>query len=69
MGVAERREREKARRRVDIIDAAERVFFSRGVEAATMDEVAEATSSSKRTLEREWTVARAWLRRELSDTQ
>jgi RNA polymerase sigma factor (sigma-70 family) len=31
----------------------------------TMDEIAEATGTSKRTLHREWAVARAWLRREL----
>lgn len=31
----------------------------------TMDELAEATGQSKRTLHREWAVARAWLRREL----
>ena len=32
----------------------------------TMDEVAEATGRPKRTVERDWTVTRAWLRRELS---
>ena len=31
----------------------------------TVDEVAEALSLSKRTVERHWTVIRAWLRREL----
>ena len=31
----------------------------------TMDEIAEATGVSKRTLHREWSMARAWLRREL----
>ena len=50
MGITERREREKAQRRVAIIEAAERVFFSRGIEAATMDEVAEAAELSKGTL-------------------
>ena len=35
----------------------------------SMDEVAEATGTSKRTLEREWTVARTWLRRLLSEGQ
>jgi hypothetical protein len=30
-----------------------------------MDELAEATGVSKRTLQREWSLARAWLRREL----
>ena len=32
----------------------------------TVDEVAEAVGQPKRTVEREWTVTRAWLRRELS---
>ncbi|MCK5408322.1 MAG: helix-turn-helix transcriptional regulator, partial [Candidatus Krumholzibacteria bacterium] len=50
MGIAERREREKEQRRIDIIDAAERVFFSKGWQAATMDDVAEAVELSKATL-------------------
>jgi AcrR family transcriptional regulator len=50
MGIAERREREKEQRRNDIIDAAERVFFSSGWQAATMDDVAEAAELSKATL-------------------
>lgn len=50
MGVAERKEREKEQRRNDIIDAAEKVFFSKGVENATMDEVATAAEYSKGTL-------------------
>lgn len=50
MGIAERREREKEQRRADIIDAAERVFFSKGWLAATMDDVAEASELSKATL-------------------
>ena len=32
----------------------------------TMDEIAEVSGQSKRTLEREWTVTRAWLRRRLA---
>ena len=32
----------------------------------TMDEIGEATGVPKRTLYREWSVARAWLRRELA---
>ena len=32
----------------------------------TVDQVAEATGISKRSVEREWTMVRAWLRRELS---
>ena len=50
MGTAERREREKLRRKNEIIDAAERVFFSKGLEQATMDEVALEAELSKGTL-------------------
>lgn len=50
MGIAERREREKEQRRNDIIDAAEHVFFSKGWQSATMDDVAEAAELSKATL-------------------
>jgi AcrR family transcriptional regulator len=50
MGIAERKEREKLQRRRDIIDAAEKVFFSRGFESATMDEIAEMAELSKGTL-------------------
>jgi len=50
MGIAERKEREKLQRRRDIIDAAEKVFFSRGFESATMDEIAEKAELSKGTL-------------------
>jgi len=50
MGIAERKEREKEQRRNNIIDAAEKVFFSRGLDAATMDDVAEEAELSKGTL-------------------
>jgi AcrR family transcriptional regulator len=50
MGITERKEREKEQRRKDIVDAAERIFFSKGVRAATMDDVAEAAELSKGTL-------------------
>jgi TetR/AcrR family transcriptional regulator len=50
MGTAERREREKEERRNSILDAAEKVFFSKGVKDATMDEIAEAAELSKGTL-------------------
>lgn len=50
MGIAERKEREKLQRRNDIIDAAEKVLFSRGFESATMDEIAEMAELSKGTL-------------------
>jgi AcrR family transcriptional regulator len=50
LGVAERREREKKRRREEILSAAERVIFKNGVDKATMDEVAEEAELSKATL-------------------
>lgn len=50
MGIAERKEREKEQRANAIIDAAEKVFFERGLENATMDEVAERAELSKGTL-------------------
>lgn len=50
MGIRERKEREKEQRRLDILDAAERIFFSKGWKVATMDEVAEEAELSKGTL-------------------
>lgn len=50
MGTTERREREKQYRRNSIIDAAETLFFSKGFETTTMDEVAEEAEFSKGTL-------------------
>ncbi len=50
MGIKERRERERTQRRKDIVDAAEKVFFSKGFDKATMDEVAEIAELSKGTL-------------------
>ena len=50
MGISERRMREKEMRRNAILDAAESLFFSRGVEHTTMDDVAEAAEFSKGTL-------------------
>ncbi len=50
MGIAERKEREKQQRRNDIIDAAERLFFEKGYENTTMDQVAEEAELSKGTL-------------------
>jgi len=50
MGIPERRAREKEQRRNFIIDAAELVFFSKGVSVATMDDVAEKAELSKGTL-------------------
>lgn len=50
MGIAERRQREREQRRHDIVDAAERVFFSRGWDHTTMDDVADEAELAKATL-------------------
>ena len=50
MGITERKEREKQQRRNEIIDAAERIFFSKGFYNATMEDVAEEAELSKATL-------------------
>ncbi len=50
MGITERKEREREQRRNDIIDAAEKVFFRKGIEFSTMEEVAEIAELSKGTL-------------------
>jgi AcrR family transcriptional regulator len=47
---ADRKEREKERRRSDIIDAAEKLFFSRGFENVTMDDIAKETELARGTL-------------------
>jgi len=50
MGIAERKEREKQQRREEIVRAAEKVFFSVGLEHATMDDIAAEAELSKGTL-------------------
>ena len=50
MGTATRKQQERAIRRQDIVDAAERVFFARGFEHTSMDEVARESEFSKRTV-------------------
>lgn len=50
MGIKERREREKIQRQNDILDAAEKVFFEKGYNVATMDDVAAEAELSKGTL-------------------
>ena len=50
LGLNERKEKEKQIRRNDIIDAAEAVFFSKGYDVATMDDVARKAEFSKRTV-------------------
>ncbi len=50
MGVSERKLREKSARKNAIIEAAEQIFFSKGIEKASMDEVAKLAELSKGTL-------------------
>lgn len=50
MGMSERKQKEKEIRRKDIIDAAERVFFTKGYLTSTMDDVAKEAEFSKRTV-------------------
>ncbi len=50
MGIQERKEREKEHRREEILDAAQKVFFEKGLNLATMDEIAELAELSKGTL-------------------
>lgn len=50
MGVAARRQREKEERRSTILKAAEKVFVSKGVALATMDDIAHEAELSKGTL-------------------
>lgn len=50
MGITERKEREKEHRKEEILDAAQKVFFEKGLATATMDEIAEVAELSKGTL-------------------
>lgn len=50
LGVITRKEMERDIRMNDIVDAAENVFFAKGFNSATMDDVAEKAEFSKRTL-------------------
>ena len=50
MGVIERKEREKLARKTEIVNAAERVFFEKGFENSTMDDVAKEAEFTKKTL-------------------
>ncbi|PID56620.1 hypothetical protein CSB45_10320 [candidate division KSB3 bacterium] len=47
MGVQERREREKQARQDAILEAAQEIFFAKGLDQATIDEVAERAELSK----------------------
>jgi len=50
MGTAERKEREKQQRKLDIVEASEKVFLTKGFENTTMDDIAEQAELSKGTL-------------------
>ncbi len=50
MGITERRTREKEQRRLDIITASKRLFFTRGFNVTTMDDIASEAELSKGTL-------------------
>ena len=50
MGIFERKEREKGQRKEEILDAAQRIFFEKGLNISTMDEIAESAELSKGTL-------------------
>ena len=50
MGISERRQREKEQRKTEIIDAAERLFFSRGYEDVSMDDIAREVDLNKATI-------------------
>ncbi len=50
MTIADRKEREKEQRRAVILDAAEKLFFSRGYDQVSMDQIAREAELSKGTL-------------------
>lgn len=50
MAIADRKQREKEKRREEILLAAEKVFFSRGMQFATVDDVAAEAELSKGTI-------------------
>jgi TetR/AcrR family transcriptional regulator len=50
MGISDRRQREKEQRKTEITDAAERLFFSRGYEDVSMEDIARAVELNKATL-------------------
>ena len=50
MGISERKIREKEQRRKDILDTAERLFFSRGYDEVSMDGIAHEVELNKATL-------------------
>lgn len=54
MGVAERKQREKANRETSILEAAKKVFLAKGLLAATIDDIAAEAELGKGTLYRHY---------------
>lgn len=50
LGIQERKGREKDHRKEEIVEAAQKVFFEKGLQTATMDEIAESAELSKGTI-------------------
>ena len=50
MGIGDRRQREKEQRKTEIIDAAERLFFSRSYEDVSMEDIAREVELNKATI-------------------
>ncbi len=50
MGISDRRQREKEQRKTEIADAAERLFFLRGYEEVSMEDIARSAELNKATL-------------------
>ena len=50
MGIVDRRQREKEQRKTEIIDAAERLFFSRSYEDVSMEDIAREVELNKATI-------------------
>lgn len=50
MGIIERKEREKLARKTEITNAAERIFFKKGFENSTMDDIAKEAEFTKKTI-------------------
>ncbi|EKQ55471.1 MULTISPECIES: TetR/AcrR family transcriptional regulator [unclassified Clostridium] len=50
IGITERKERERLARKIEIINAAEKIFFEKGFENSTMDDIAKEAEFTKKTI-------------------
>jgi AcrR family transcriptional regulator len=50
IGIAERKNRERLNRKIDILNAAERIFYKKGFENSTMDDIAKEAEFTKKTI-------------------